>query len=170
MPRVRSFMVVAAVIAGGIVLGAGVAQAAPHHRASPGSYVSWGPSWVTSGGWNEAAGKGVFGERSDATAVGGTQSYIAFRDNGRGVYVSATYLFYGPGPTSVTCGTQGGSCWYVNDGDRFPDWRTDAWRSQYASTPLVGNADRARGYYKVCEDHYLASDPCSATSILTASY
>lgn len=169
MPRVRSIMAVATVIAAGTLIGAGVAQAAPHRPATPGSYQSWGPSWVTSGGWNEGAGKGVFGERADATAVGGTQSFIAFRDNGRGVYVTATYYFYGPGPASTTCGSAG-SCWYVKDSDRFVNWRKDYWGSQYGSTGLVGNADRARGYYRICEDHYLASDPCSATSILTTSY
>ena len=170
MSRVRSVMTVATVIAAGIALGAGVAQAAPHRPGTPGSYQSWGPNWVTSDGWNEGVGKGVFGERADATAVGGTQSYFAYRDNGRGVYVSATYYFYGPGPTSTTCGSQGGSCWYVKDGDRFPNWRKQIWGSQYGSTSLIDNADRARGYYKICEDHYLASDPCSATSVLTTSY
>lgn len=168
MRTAQRLLTVGSFIAVGTLVGAGVAQAAPHIRATPGSYQSWGPSWVTSGGWNEGAGKGVFGERVDATAVGGTQSFIAFRDNGRGVYISATYYFYGPG--SPSCGTPGASCWYVKDGDRFTNWRKDYWGSQYGSTSLVGNADRARGYYKICEDHYLASDPCSATSILTTSY
>lgn len=167
MSRVRSIMTAATVIVAGTVLGGGIAMAAPHHPASPGQYQSWGPSWVTSGGWNEGAGKGVFGERVDATAVGGSQSYIAFRDNGRGVYVAATYYFYGPQPNGA-CGTS--SCWYYNDSDRLPNSRQTYWVSSYASTPLVRDADRARGYYKVCEDHYLASDPCSTTSILTTSY
>jgi hypothetical protein len=168
--RVRSIVTVATVIAAGTVLGGGLAVAAPHRPATPGVYQSWGPSWVTSDGWNEGVGKGVFGERQDATAVGGTQSYIALRDNGRGVYVTATYYFYGPGPNSTTCGSQGGSCWYVKDSDRFPNSRAPQWVSAYGSTGLVGNAERARGYFKVCEDHRFASDPCSATSILTTSY
>ena len=113
MARVRSVMTVAAVVAGGTVLDARAASAAPHRP---------------------------------------------------------TYYFYGPGPTSTSCGSQGATCWYIKDGDRFPNNRRTIWVSQYGSTSLVQNADRARGYYKICEDHAFASDPCSTTAILTTSY
>ena len=170
MARARNIATVAAVLCAATVLGAGVAQAAPHRATSPGSYQSWGPSWVYDDGWSAGAGRGQFGERADATAVGGTQYVIDFLpSNGRPTYIYATYYFYGPGPTSTTC-SGGGSCWYVNDGDRFDDWSSNTWHSQYGSTPLVGNADRARAYYKACENIRLHSDPCSTTAILTTSY
>lgn len=170
MSRVRRIVTAATVIAGGVTLGAGVAQAAPHRAMSPGVYQSWGPNWVYDDGAPAGAGKGVFGERADATAVGGTQSIIDFLNNGRPTYIQATYYFYGPRPTTPCDSNPNSSCWYVKDSDRFANWSSNTWHSQYGSTGLVGNADRARGYYKACEDIALHTDPCGTTSILTASY
>lgn len=167
MARVRNILTVTTVIAAATVLGGGAAvAAAPHQAAAPGSYQSWGPNWVYDDGASAGAGRGQFGERADATAVGGTQSIIDFLPgNGRPTYVTATYYFYGLG---TSCGS--GACWYYEDSDRFADWSSNTWHSQYGSTRLVSNADRARGYYQACENIRLHSDPCSTTAILTTSY
>jgi hypothetical protein len=106
----------------------------------------------------------VFGERYDATAVGGTQYSYDIRPGGDPAYVSAEYYFYGP---TTTCT---GSCWYNRDSDRFSNWSHASWHGQYGSTTLVRNADLARGYYRACLDESWAPDPCSSTSILTTSY
>src|SRR5436305_14185718 len=107
MSVARSALTVAAVVGAGVLIGGGVAQAAPHRPASPGSYQYWGPNGVYDNGW-AGDGKGAFGERVDATGVGGTQWVIDFTPtDGKKMYVSATYYFYGPGPTATTCGSPG---------------------------------------------------------------
>jgi hypothetical protein len=161
----RKLLAVAGLAAGGVLLGAGAAVAGSTTSLTPGVYASWGPNVATSGGVAVAEGKGVFGERSDATAVGGTQYTYDPRPGGDAAFVSATYWFYGP---DLSCDS--GSCWYLKDSDRFANWSQASWHAQYGSTPLVGSADRARGYYKACADKSWAPDPCSATSILTTSY
>ena len=92
-------MTVATVIAADRARG-GVAQAAPHRPAAAPRRlpVVGSSSWVTSDGWNEGVGKGVFGERADATAVGGTRSLLRLpRQRPRRLRVRA-YLLLRTGP------------------------------------------------------------------------
>ena len=163
--RPRKLLAVAGLVAGGVLVGSGAAVAGSTGRLTPGVYASWGPNVVTSGGAAVAQGKGVFGERSDATAVGGTQYAYDIRPGGDAAFVSVTYYFYGP-----DLGCSSGSCWSMKGGDRFGNWSQASWHAEYGSIPLARSADRARGYYKACTDKSWAPDPCSATSILTTSY
>ena len=168
MPRVRSIMAVATVIAAGTLIGAGVAQAAPHVLLTPGSYQSGRPRRRRAGAGTTGAGKGVFGERADATAVGHAVVHRVPGQRARRL-VSATYYFYGPGPASTTW--RAARFLLVRQRQRpVHQLAQGLLGSQYGSTPPGRQRRPGSGLYKICEDHYLASDPCSTTSILTTSY
>ncbi len=158
-----------AVTAGGLFVGVGVAAAGQDVALTPGVYASWGPNIAQSGRSYVAEGKGVYGERFDATAVGGTEYAYDPQPGGDSAFVSVDYYVYGPS-SSGACGTATGTCWYTVDHHRFSNWNQASWHGEYDSTRLVANADRARGYYRACADKSWAPDPCSATSILTTSY
>src|ERR1700761_3259850 len=98
MHRLRTSVGTIGLTAAGLAIGAGVAAADPITQgravrpATPGSYQGWGPLSVADGS-AYGRGNGVFGERYDATAVGGTQTFWETGKKDDGAYVYTDYYF-----------------------------------------------------------------------------
>lgn len=86
------------------------------------------------------------------------------KPGGDGIYVETAFRFYEP------CGDGSKTEWCFFDKKQTTNTTSGSWVSDYTAKYLSVHSEKARAETKLCENHGLWWDPCSATVIRTFSY
>jgi len=126
-------------------------------------YSSSSPLKVYQDGVAQGYAYGDFKNNSGVSA----RSYSWQKDakpGGSGIYVETSFYFY------QGCGDPESTQWCYSAKKSTENTTSGSWISDYTARYLSSEGSQARGKMKICENHNLAPDPCSAEVIRSFSY